>query len=155
VAIKKVDTVIDGHAIQVVQFAGVRGLTIKARLYKLLLPAVGALLGGNAQAAPPQSLSMLQEMDLEAAFMRLAESVEPESFTKFMLDLLSSTFIDGRMIDEACFNDVFAGNYMLAYKIAIEAIKANGFFDFGAIGPLLQKIGPMGQPISSKESPTA
>jgi len=148
-ALKLIETQIDGRTVKIQQFAGVRGLTIKARLFKILLPAVGALLGGNSPQAgsPPQSfLENLGDLDLEKAFMRLAESVNPDDFTRLMLDLLSSTFIDDKLVNEAVFNDIFAGNYMMAYKIAGEVIKANGFFDFGAIGSLLQKSGLTGQP---------
>lgn len=139
-SVQTISTTVDGHTIDVVQFVPTRGFRIKARLIKLILPAIGALLGESGKVTGKTVASFLDsDANLGAAFTQLASSLDdPEALLQLLLDLLSSTKIDGKdFTNEKIFNELFVANYMLAYKVAWEVIKANGFFELGGIGNLL------------------
>ena len=76
--------------------------------------------------------------------------MDPEDFQSLMLDLLSSTYINKKMIDKNVFNDEFAGNYFLMFKLAYETMIANNFFDFGGIGIDLNQINQTVPPENQK-----
>jgi hypothetical protein len=136
-----VTKVIDGHDIEIVQFYAVRGFKIKTRLFKLVLPVLGQALGvADFSKTDLSKTSVDLERAVPKALMALAENLREDDFLQLMLDLLSSTFINKKMIDEKMFNEVFAANYTFAYKLAYEVIMVNRFFSFGDIGIDLSKI---------------
>lgn len=154
--IKSIEKTIDGHDIKIVQFNGVRGFKLKTRLFKLLLPVFGEItpllsefaklpsanltgVGGPAeQSKINQGLEILSTLNLDEvlprALVRLSEQLDEEVFFKLIMDLLQTTFIDGRCVDETIFNEIFIANYLLVYKLIIEVIKANHFFVIGELG---------------------
>lgn len=137
--VKTRETNIDGLEVKIVQFNGVRGFKLKTRLYKILLPILGPMLPAITQAARSGKKNFaVMDFDVDellpGALQSLSEQLNEEAFLKLALDLLSNTFIKDKVIDEVYFDDLFIGNYFLVYKLIAQVIKANGFFDLGAIG---------------------
>lgn len=138
-SVKTREITIDGHEVKVVQFNGVRGFKLKTRLYKVLLPVLGPMLPAITQVVR-SGKSKVSVMDFDVdellpdALQKLAEQLDEDKFLQLALDLLSNTFIKDKVIDEAHFDQLFIGNYFLVYKLIAQVIKANGFFDLGAIG---------------------
>lgn len=140
--VKSIEKVLDGHEIKIVQFHAVRGFKVKARLFKLILPILSPLIGSvdikniNASSIIDKDID-LQKV-LPQAFSSLSESIDEETLFKLLLDLLQSTWVDGKEVNEQRFNELFIANYTLAYKLAYEVVMANHFFDFGGITNLLK-----------------
>ena len=149
--IKTIERTIDGHAVKIIQFRALKGLKIKARLVKFILPALGPIIGqSDMQTIDKDSLKGVNISSVAPKlFSSLSESLNPEVFSSLLLSLLSETFVDGQMIDDKTFDDMFIANYSLAYILAYEVVMANNFFDFGAIGNLL---GDQGQ-VETQETP--
>ena len=148
--IQRIDKIVDGNEITIVQFSGSRGILIKARLVKLIMPAIGAAIDIKNPKAVASLLN--QEVNLSNGFTKLAESLDPEQFLNLLLDLLAGVYIKGQSIDKKMFDDMFVGNYNLAYKYAFEVIKANNFFDFGDIGSKIASLLTQVSPEKSKNS---
>lgn len=137
--VKTRETTIDGLEIKVVQFHGVRGFKLKTRLYKVLLPVLSPMLPvvtAAARSGKKEFSFMDFDIDelLPGALTTLAEQLDEDKFLQLALDLLSNTFVKDKVIDENSFDELFIGNYFLVYKLIAQVIKANGFFDLGAIG---------------------
>lgn len=134
--VQTIECDIDGHTVKVQQFFATRGFKIKTRLFKLILPVLGAAVGN----LDIKSASKLLDMDINIcdALIKLSASLDPDEFLALMMDLLSGTIVDNRPIDKDQFDNLFTGNYFFAYKLAAKAIEANHFFDFGDIGSQLQ-----------------
>ena len=130
----KVD--VDGHKVEVTQFMAVRGIKLKARLYKLALPVIAVVFKDAGKVKDVMEATL----DLPVLIQTAASSLDPDVFFQLLLDLLSSTTVDGQGVDQHRFDDLFVGNYFFAYKIAAEVIKANGFFEIGSITGLLTNM---------------
>ncbi len=140
--IKSIELSVSGHQVKIIQFAAMRGIVIKARLLKIGLPVFAPLSGAipNLKSAGKSLLDANVSEVLPKALESLAESVDGEVLQKLFKDLLASTWVDGKpMEDENNFNDAFSGNYEFLYMLIIEVIKANRFFALGGIGSLLTK----------------
>ena len=139
--VQSINKTIDGHDVKIVQFYAIRGIKLKAKVFKLLLPVLSPLIGaadvskGNVKDAMVDGLIDLQKV-LPAAIQKLAETLQPEEFFRLIIELLSSTFVDGQEVSEQRFDDLFIANYMFAYKLVYEVILANNFFALDAIGSL-------------------
>lgn len=145
--VKEIRKTIGDHEVRITQFHAIRGFKMKSRLLKLILPVLAPIAGTTAEKMASKNVveqvSLLdQNIDLEVAipkaFSSLSDSLDEEVFFRLMVDLLSETWVDRKQITEQHFNELFIGNYMLAYKLAFEVIKANNFFDFGSIAKLFQ-----------------
>lgn len=138
-SVEVIEKHIDGHDIMITQFHAIRGIKIKARLYKLLLPVVSPLLG--SLDLKDAALSLESNLDfskvLPQAFVSLSETLDENVFIKLLLDLLQGVRVDGKEVNEQAFDQLFIANYNLAYKLAYEVVMANHFFDFGGILNLL------------------
>ncbi len=128
------ELIIEGHEIKIVTFSAGRGLKTKVRLLKLILPALSLVFGENASLSKDTILSLLDKNIDPKALQTIAESLDPDSLLSTLLELLSGTFIDNKMITSKVFDEVFAEEYFLAYKIAVEVVKANNFLSLGGTG---------------------
>lgn len=126
--VQTIEKVINDHQVKIVQFYGVRGFKIKAKLYKLVLPLLTTVLGSGG---------LNQEID-SSKLTGLFNSLDPDHLFTLLLELLSGVFVDGQMVDQKKFDELFIANYKFAYQLAFEVIQANGFFDFGDIGNLVK-----------------
>jgi len=143
-AVRNVEKQIDGMSISVTSFLGIEGFKIKTKLIKLLGPSLGELAGGAAGAVN------VLDVDLSSGFLAKAVNTlcdkldESDSFN-FVMRLLrsSGTRINGQEVNESVFNDVFAANYALLYKILYLIVEENygNFFGEGGIGAALAKAG--------------
>jgi hypothetical protein len=138
--IQTIEKQIDGHSIQIVQFVPTTGFKIKARLLRLVLPALGSLFGPDSGTLTKKDIQGLLDSDIDVAkaATALAGSLDDEdALLKLLLDLLSTTKIDNHdFVTQKIFNEVFVADYMLAYKVAWEVVKANNFFAIPNIGGL-------------------
>lgn len=126
---------IDGRSVMVTQFPGRRALFFKTRLIKLLGPSI-------SQVFTSKNLKELDLSILSSAFEKLSESLDEDSFVRFVLDLLQCTRLDGQEIKDNVFDVEFAGNLLFMYKILWFTLEANygSFFGEGGIGKILSKI---------------
>lgn len=138
-AVKTRDTTIDGHTVKVTQHPGRRALRLKSRLVKLLAPSIGTII----QQKVEKGKNLLdQEVDMTKigeAVIALADKLDPDDFENLILEILVSTRVDGKEINEAAFDDLFAGEMSLMYKVVFFALQTNfgDFFVSGGIGNLL------------------
>ena len=123
---------IDNHTIMVTSYPGRRALTNKTRLIKLLGSSFARLFSDDQSEF---------EM-LGTAIDILVEKISPDEFTRFMMELLCSTRIDGKEIDETTFYNEFSGNLPFMYKILWFTLEVNygNFFADGGIGKILTKL---------------
>jgi hypothetical protein len=137
--VQTIETQVDGHQLQIVQFPAGRGIKLQARVGKLILPVLGSILGesfkgGNISGKDLKGL-LDANVDVSKALSVLAESVDEDRLYQLVLDLLSSTKVDGSdFVTAKIFDEIFTANYTLAYKVAFAVVKANGFFDLSGIG---------------------
>ena len=141
------EKLIDDRNIMVTSYPGRRALTNKTRLIKLLGSSVTRLFSSDQSEF---------EM-LGIAIDILVEKISPDEFTKFMLELLCSTRIDGKEIIETTFDNEFSGNLPLMYKILWFTLEVNygNFFAEGGIGKILSKLKRTVPPDVSKKSMSA
>jgi hypothetical protein len=140
--IQTIEKEIDGHQIKIVQFYAVRGFKIKARLFRIVLPILTSLVDPNDLKSGKNILDL--KLNVSNSIGIISSTLDPEILFPLLLDLLSGVFVDGQVIDEKKFNELFIGNYTFAYKLAYEAIMVNGFFDLGGIGNLMKgKLNPI------------
>jgi len=132
---------IDGLQISVTQFPGRRGFKVQTKLLKYFTPLISAF--GKAQGKEDaEDVSIIdREIDTES-LMRFSESLDNDNALQFVFQLLEGTRIDGREINEAVFDEKFAGNFLTLYKILWFVVEVNfsSFFDEGGIGKILSKV---------------
>lgn len=131
---------IDGKQITVTPFFGLTSLTHKTRIIKLLGPGVNGLFKIDIK-----SLKNIKEADIGFigfAISQLCEKLNPDEFASFILDLLSSTRIDGVEIKKAVFDTEFMGNLTFMYKILWFVLEVNwgDFFEGGVSGWIKKKV---------------
>lgn len=144
--VQSVTKEVNGREIKITQFFAIRGQKIQTKLFKLVLPVLGEAFGSLDRKNITKEVGIKIETALPKALTALSDRLDPEDFQKFMLELLSSTAVDNRVIDEKVFNDIFAGNYSLMFRLAYETIMANNFFDLGDTGidlsAMMQTVSP-------------
>jgi len=141
------EKLIDDRNIMVTSYPGRRALTNKTRLIKLLGSSVARLFSSDE----PEFEMLGTAIDI------LVEKISPDELTKFMLELLCSTRIDGKEITETTFDNEFSGNLPLMYKILWFTLEVNygNFFAEGGIGKILSKLKGTVPPDVSKKSMSA
>ena len=130
------EKIIDEHNVMVTQFPGRRALFFKTRLIKLVGPSVAQLFTGK-------SLDINMDFSIVAkALDKLAENLKEDEYVKFVLDLLQCTRLDEKEINDSTFDNEFAGNLLLMYKVLWFTLEVNygSFFGQGGIGKILSAI---------------
>lgn len=112
-AIESTQVVVNDVNYQITAFPARKGLEVKARLSKIMMPFISKFINDKQVD--------LQEEELANNFAKL----DVNEFTKCALLLLSSTMREGKVISESEFDRVYARNYMEFYKVAVEVIKWN------------------------------
>lgn len=142
--LKSREKTIDGRQIYVHQFPGIEGFKIKTKLIKLIGPALGELTNGATK-----DIDSFLDADLSSGFVSrainvLCDKLDENDTFEFILRMLhsSGTRVDGREMDKDAFNEIFAGNFTLLYKIIGILIEENygNFFGEGGIGNKLKKF---------------
>lgn len=132
--------VIEGREYSVTQFPARRGFALKARLAKLLGPAVAELFsavkGGDAESLMSADIDMAI---VGGAIRRLLEGVDESNMLELVLSLLSMTRVDGKEITEQVFDMEFAGKFSELYKVLAFVVEVNygDFFGSNGIGRAL------------------
>jgi len=157
--VQTIEKLVDGHTVTITQFFAIRGIQLKARLWRLVLPVLGELVGGVDKGTDLSKLSLDSNVDINAVFpkalSKLSETVSEKTLLDLLLDLFASTRLDGRELNRSNFDEIFIGDYMLVYKIAWAVVDANNFFGKGGIGNILQKVQDQksnNRPVPPKES---
>lgn len=136
---------IDGKLIAVTQFPARHGFKIKARLAKLLGPALAsaaaAVQGGNKGSLLEADVDIAA---LGAAVSTLVASLDSDSTLDLVMGMLTSTRMDGKEVTDSVFDMEFAGNYATLYKVLAFVVEVNygDFFGKGGIGNLVDKVSP-------------
>ena len=146
---------IEGLKVSVTQFPGRFGNGMKIRLFKIFGPVIGELFSGVKGTRSADGKVGLSKADLDlskisGAIQKLFEHLDEESSYKLQMDLMQSTRVDGKEMDEAVYNDVFAGNYGALYKILFFVIEFNfkSVFGKGDIGKVLKGLMTQTRPVS-------
>jgi hypothetical protein len=129
---------IDGKDIIVTPFMGFVSLKYQSRLVKMIGPAFGGL-ANKAKALDNSADSIIDIVG--TALNGLAESIDEDKFSEFMLELHSQTRIDGSEVNTETFNNVYAAHLSTMYKVIAFILEVNysDFLGDGAFGKLLQK----------------
>jgi len=134
---------IDGDKITVVTFGGRRGLQYKLRLIKAIGPIVPGLLSGSET----KTIAGLMKTDLDFAVLGKAIeafllTIDDSTTFQLIIDLLSMVRVNGQDISTVTvFDDVFAANYQLLYKVLFFVLEVNygRLFGKGGIGNLINE----------------
>jgi hypothetical protein len=129
-----------GKTIMVTQFPGTLSLTYKVRILNML----GGGIGGIISQIDPKAADSVGKDKLDilaAAIGQIFEKINPDDFTKFVLDLLQCTRINGQEITKEVFDLEFAGDLLLMYKILLFTLEVNygNFFGKDGFGSILKK----------------
>ncbi len=143
---------VDNLEISITQFPAIKGLKIKAKLIRMLLPVVGPMIApimesmtSGGTKTDEELLKLSGKLDLEAAlpkaFIALAEVLDEDKFLDLIMLLVGMTFVGGKpLTDENIFNEAFSGNYTTLYKLLYEIVMFNHFFDLSGIGLLSSRL---------------
>jgi len=122
---------INGVPYETALFPGRHGLALAMRLGKFLGPSGGALLeavgrSGNAQGA----FQGLMESELGGklvgeALKALTEHLDEDSAMRLVLDLLSTTRREGKVLAEAEFDRAYIGNYAEMFQALWFVVESN------------------------------
>lgn len=134
------DKLINGHTYSVTQFPARHAFMLKARLAKLLGPALAEILASLNGVSKESILSADIDLSaISAALNKLLGAVDEQSTMDLILKLLSCTRMDGKEITEQLFDIEFAGNLSDVYKVLAFVIEVNygDFFGSNGIGNLI------------------
>lgn len=138
---------IDGHTYSVTTFPAREGLQKKAKLIRVIAPALREAFGdlpdiklGEVMSANVSPGALVQ--GIEALVQRLDES----GIDSTIMGLLRYVKIDGKELSEDLFDLHFAGKYVTLYKVLLFVIEANNFFGSVGIGGLLER--PLMPPVN-------
>lgn len=125
---------IDGYQVRVVPLLGTRSFSVHAKFLKYVGKPLIKALGGIKES----KVDLKNVMGSEIDFSKFSESIDdlagndPDALLAFVMDALSSTFINEKAIDKAMFDMTFAGNMLLMYKILWFTMEVN-YGDFFAV----------------------
>lgn len=111
---------IDGDLYEIHSVGATEGLTITARLAKLILPAVGHMANQQGDASGAA---------LGAAGEALAKNLDAPEVVNLVKQLLGAVVIQGSGRASDVFETHFAGRIWLALRLCKMVIEHNGFFD--------------------------
>lgn len=151
---------IDGIEFQVTQFLGRPSFRIKARLIRLIGPAMLLALSGDRKKVPAaKKAAGLAGMDLDLGaiakgIQTLSEAMDPDEMVAFVMELLGTTQmkVNGNWvpISDEVFDMEFAGKMHVVYQLLAFVVGVNygSFFGAGGIGAtILNRTGmTQGQP---------
>jgi transcriptional accessory protein Tex/SPT6 len=126
-----VDKSIGGENYTITQMTARRALRMKARLFKLLGPAISEILAGGRG-------NFLDHLPKAAQI--LTSNMDDQNIEDIVLELLKDVRKNGREITPSVFDLEFAGCLDLLYRVIWEILEVNykGFFEMCSIGGLFQ-----------------
>lgn len=146
--IKKHETIIDGFKITTVNFDGRSGIRYQVKLIKILGPGVAKVVFSfiKTSGKDVKLLNLLNtEFDLSVVgdgISNLLSTMDEDSTFELVMNLVSTTRVDGKELSNtAVFDDLFAGNYGLLYKILAFVLEVNfgNLFNMDGIGRQLKE----------------
>lgn len=139
-ALKKSEKTIDGHSVSTVAFPGREGFKIKAKLFRLIGPALSSI----GEITP--DIKGLLNKEISAGMVgamvgKLLENVDADDTLAFVFRLLQFTEVDNRpAFNEQVFDEIFSHNFKFLYKILFFVLEANygDFFGAGGISSMFK-----------------
>lgn len=128
----------------VTQFAGRRNLSVLVDLAKVAGPTIAAATSGTGGDM------MNAEIDIEKVVTSLVGSMDKASVTKLIDDLLASTSVNGRALDHAEFDRVFAGPDLWTLPKVLGFVIEVNFGNFSALAESVS--GVVGQKATAQTS---
>lgn len=128
----------------VTQFAGRRNLSVLVDLAKVAGPTIAAATSGAGGDM------MNAEIDIEKVVTSLVGSMDKASVTKLIDDLLASTSVNGRALDNAEFDRVFAGPDLWTLPKVLGFVIEVNFGNFSALAESVS--GAVGQKATAQTS---
>lgn len=144
---------INGCHVRVVPLLGSRSFSVHVKLIKYfgksILQALGAVKDMAQETQKTgKKVDVKSMMNLDIDFTQFSEAIEslaeksPDELFQFVMEALSSTFINEKVIDKPSFDMHFAGNMVFLYKVLWFTLEAN-YGDFFAVvgsGTTNQKV---------------
>jgi hypothetical protein len=112
---------IDGDLYEIHSVGATEGLTLTAKLAKLVLPAVGHLANQAGDGVGAAAMG--------AAGEALAKNLDAPEVVALVKQLLRAVLIQGQGVAADVFEQHFAGRIGLALRLCKLVIEHNGFFD--------------------------
>lgn len=138
------DVIVDDHRVNIAQMPAREAFKYKVRLVKLFGGSVGSLFSGG---------QVDKNADVSSAFVRLADTLDPDAFLKLALDGLRYTHVNEVNVGtDNGFDQIFSGNMNLVYLVLFETLKFNysSFFENGGIGKRLGVLTKTASPVPPK-----
>ena len=146
-ALKTIETTIDGLQFHILQFGGMTGLKLEKRILTLLAPLLKALDSIKDEKEEGESIldKSLDMGTLGNIIQDLLLELDDAKLDKLITDLVARTSVnfvaangqDGGvqpLHKPEIFNDIFAGKNLTILKLLIEIMKANRFAFFELVG---------------------
>lgn len=146
--IKVKEQTIDDKKIMVTQFGGRRSVKINTKLIRMVTGIIGPVLPALSSIKDENSISDI-DIDIVSLSKSLVNQLDEDKTYNLIRELTSQTRIDNRELDDQLFDDIFAGNLSLLYKIIAFVIKVN-WGDFLALGSIGKMLGRKTEPILQK-----
>lgn len=132
-AIKSKDVTIDDVKFNITQYNAREGLKIKIKLLKMLAPVKDTVKKDEGK----QLLD--SEVDFVAIIGVLIENLDSDKTLDFILRMLRPVKVNGLDMFDELFDQTFAGNYSILYKLLMEIVEFNRFFGKGSILGMFKK----------------
>lgn len=147
--IKKHERIIDGFKITTVNFDGRSGIRYQVKLIKILGPGLAKVVFSFIKTSGIKDVKLLNllntEFDLSVigdGISNLLTTMDEDSTFELVMNLVSTTRVDGKELSNtAVFDNLFAGNYGLLYKILAFVLEVNfgNLFNMDGIGRQLKE----------------
>jgi len=125
---------IDGCSYEIYRCDPEKGLSLVARLAKLVGPALAVGAAARGKAGEADADALIDQTVVEAA-KALSASLDAPEVVRLVKDLLSVVVVQGQGKASDVFLTHFVGRYGAIFQLCVEVIKHNGFFDaLGSLG---------------------
>lgn len=141
------DKEIDGFKVTVTQWPARKAFKKKLKLARLLGPSFAEILSGwKSSKTSEENISIdSSEIDLSkvgSAIQMLFDKMDEDEMLDLILELFSSTRIDGKELTNEEFDLIFAGKTVTVYKVIGFVLEVNfgSFFGKGGIGIAMKHL---------------
>lgn len=117
--------------VAVTQFAGRRNLSVLIDLSKSVGPTIAAAMGGGGLDA---------EIDVASIANTLFKTMDKSGTEKLIKDMLAGTHVNGRALDDAEFDRVFAGQDLWVLPKVLSFVVEVNFGNFSELAANVSKV---------------
>lgn len=119
---------IDGHTYEIFRCDPEKGLGLVARLTKLVGPAMAVATAARGKADDADANALIDQTVVEAA-KALSNSLDAPEVVKLVKDLMGCVVVQGVGKADEVFKAHFVGRYGAIFRLCVEVIKHNHFFE--------------------------